>query len=382
MELTELQAMLIEILRRELIGSETEEPTSAMPCPEQIVELYRLSKHHDLAHIVSSFLTRSGWVVEEEIKKKFQRQEMISVFRYEQMKLAYDEICQALEEGQIDYLPLKGSVLRPYYPKESMRTSCDIDILVREPSLEHAVAVLTERGYTCKERHYHDVSLYSPFGTHLELHFHIRENQENLDRVLERAWDYAYPVQGHQYAFRDGFFVFHMLAHMAYHFLSGGCGLRSFMDLWVMQHPMGLDKKQAEALLDEAEILPFAEEMLRLSDICFSGVPKDEMADRLLAYVMNGGVYGSSENQAAMTPEAKTTVTYMTKRVLVPYGVIAMEYPSAKKCPILYPFCLVGRTGRLFFRFVKRSLRKRKIRAEVTHAHLDEATLLRQHLGL
>ncbi len=380
MEKQQLTELLLQMLRAEL--NEEENPAVSLPEGEDLIALFRLAKRHDLAHIASSFLYRQGIAMSEETKRKFQKQEMISVYRYEQMKLAFDGICKALEEKAIDYIPLKGLVIRPYYPKESMRTSCDIDILIREEALESAVSALEAEGYECRERNYHDVSLFSPFGIHLELHFNIQENHEKLDPVLSRAWEYARVEEGHRYMFDEPFFTFHMFAHMAYHFLSGGCGIRSLMDIWVMKHRMGLPDAVAESLLREAEIWQFAEAVTELSEICFSGAPKDDMSDLLLTYLINGGVYGSSENHAAMAPEAKTSVEYMARRVFVPYRVIAMEYPAARKYAILYPFCWMGRTGKLFARFFKRRIRKKQVVDRVTETHLDEAGMIRNRLGL
>ena len=68
------------------------------------------------------------------------------------------------------FLPWKGAVFCKYYPEEWMRTSCDIDVLVRRDGLDGAVAWLTKRyGYVEKERATHDVSLYSMTGIHVEL---------------------------------------------------------------------------------------------------------------------------------------------------------------------------------------------------------------------
>lgn len=121
-----------------------------------------------------------------------------------------------------------------------MRTSCDIDILIYEEDLEVAINSLETKGYRCGERNYHDVSLYSPSKIHLELHFNIQENMDNLDAVLKDAWEYAVPTNTSQYAFSKEFFAFHIFAHMAYHFVSGGCGIRSLLDIWVLKHKMGI----------------------------------------------------------------------------------------------------------------------------------------------
>lgn len=60
----------------------------------------------------------------------------------------YNRICDALESVEISFLPLKGSVLRQYYPEPWMRTSCDIDILVHENDLEKTTEYLVrDLGY-------------------------------------------------------------------------------------------------------------------------------------------------------------------------------------------------------------------------------------------
>ena len=46
------------------------------------------------------------------------------------------ECCNALEKAQIPFVPLKGSVIRKYYPEAWMRTSSDIDVLVHKEDVE------------------------------------------------------------------------------------------------------------------------------------------------------------------------------------------------------------------------------------------------------
>ena len=132
----------------------------------------------------------------------------MSVYRNEQIKYAYNQICDIFNNESIPYIPLKGSVIRPYYPEESMRTSCDIDILVREENLKTAIDALVKKGFKCGERHYHDVSLFSEAHVHLELHFNIQENIDKLDAVLKDAWQYAKLTDGSKYEFTNEFFVF------------------------------------------------------------------------------------------------------------------------------------------------------------------------------
>ncbi len=383
MEVKALQDTFINILRYELNETKLDRDAKAELTPEVISALFSLSKRHDLTHIVSSFLYNNDLLVDEETKLKYSREEIISVYRYEQIRYAYDKICGIFDEADIPYIPLKGSVIRPYYPRESMRTSCDIDILIKEDHLNVAVEALTDKGFICGEKNYHDVSLYSPNKIHLELHFNIQENIDTLDVVLKDAWNYAMPKSGCCYEFTKEFFLFYIFAHMSYHFLSGGCGIRSLMDIWVIEHKMGITYYQAEGLLEAAGIYAFAKEISTLVDACFSNKPKDEFHEALLSYIFNGGVYGSVENNIAIN-NSKPYVTprYIINRIFVPYKDIIIEYPFVKRVPLFYIFCLLHRTVKLFFRFVKRIFKWKGIAKNISVSQVEKSIDIRGRLGL
>ena len=146
---------------------------------EYLKPLYLLAKKHDLAHIIGNALEKLG-VVDEitEGKKRFVLERNLAVFRTETLMAELEVLCAELSKNKIDHIPLKGSVIRKLYPEPWMRTSCDIDVLVHENDIERAENLLCEKlGYTSKgERDYHDISMYSDTGVHLELHFNIKEN--------------------------------------------------------------------------------------------------------------------------------------------------------------------------------------------------------------
>ena len=162
-----------------------------------------------------------------------------------------------------------------------------------------------------------------------------------LDAVLKDAWQYAELVGGSRYAFSREFFVFHMYAHMAYHFLSGGCGIRSLMDIRIMEHRMGADYKCAEKLLKKAGIDTFAREMSGIANRFFS---ERDASDPILSYIWRGGVYGSKKNQLAVQKtRSGSAVSYLWKRIFPQYRVMIISYPVLKKIPILLPFCWLCR---------------------------------------
>lgn len=384
MDENEVQRILIEILYATIHEVENNDLINSKLTPELLLSIYRLAKKHDLAHVVSKFVYSNRIEIDQELQELLKREEIVSVYRHEQMKYAYGKICSAFDETEIAYIPLKGSVIRPYYPYESMRKSCDIDILIHEEDLERALNALEARGFLRGNRGYHDVSLYSPNKILLELHFSIQENRENLDAVLKDAWKYAVLTGGFRYAFSKEFFVFHIFSHMAYHFLSGGCGIRSLLDIWIMEHKMEISYTCAKELLKKAGIYRFAMEMSRLAEQCFTHNNRDVFADSVLNYIFQGGVYGSAENHIAVDKSKNNgSVFYVLRRLFLPYKSMIITYPFLKKIPVLLPVCWVIRwINVLYAGKSKRVVSELSCANNMSAEKIEEVTAICSRLGL
>jgi hypothetical protein len=365
MDEKEVQHIFTEILYVAINEIENPDWLKEKVTPDMLISIYRLAKKHDLAHVVSNFVYRNKIDIDQELRKRLQQEEIMSVYRHQQLKYAYGEICNAFDEAKIPYIPLKGAIVRPYYPYESMRTSCDIDILIREEDIQTAINVLETKQYICGKRNYHDVSLYAPNKIHLELHFNIQENMDNLDAVLKDAWKYSVSAKGTQYTFSKEFFAFYTFAHMAYHFVSGGCGIRSLLDIWVIEHKMGISHLCAKSLLEKAGIYQFASEMSKLADRCFTHNDTDTFSDCVLKYIFKGGVYGSAENRVSVN-KSKTDsfMIYALKRMFPPYKCMVISYPVLKKARYLLPICWVLRWIKAVF-----SGKSKRIVSEISFAN-------------
>lgn len=384
MEVKAVQDIFIKILRSELTETELDDSVKEQITPNAVSFLYSLANRHDLAFAVLSSLHKCGLTNNDEIYAKFHQKAIMSVFRNEQIKYAFAQICDTFNQASIPYIPLKGSVIRPFYPQESMRTSCDIDILIKEDHLADAIDAIVQKGFRCGERNYHDVSLFSQANVHLELHFNIQENIDKLDAVLKDAWRYAELTDGSQYQFTDEFFVFHMFAHMSYHFLSGGCGMKSLMDIWVMEYKMGITYECARELLEKADIYRFAAEISKLANICFSGEAKDEFSDTILSYIFSGGVYGTNTNRVAVQQQQKGgSVKYALSKIFIPYDTIKFHYPILQKYRFLTPIMEVRRWGKLIFcGHLKRTVKELKFNGNISKEEALQTRRLLEKLGL
>ena len=164
-------------------------------------DVMKLASKHDIAHLVALGLLNNN-LADEENKTQLQQIIFRAVYRYGKLNYELMQVCKTLEKAQIPFIPLKGSVIRKYYPEPWMRTSCDIDILVHEKDLRSAISCLVENlKYTEHEQNSHDVSLFSSSGVHLELHYDLVEEgwANSSNAILQKVWDYVSPKNDYQY---------------------------------------------------------------------------------------------------------------------------------------------------------------------------------------
>ena len=287
--------------------------------------LYALSKSHDIAHLVGHALASQGLLGDgDEVCRKFERDEMLAVFRYEKINYELSEVCRVLEEAEISFVPLKGAVMRRYYPDPWMRTSCDIDILVNADELERAAGVLTDGlGYAMQSRSFHDISFNSPSGVHLELHHDLVEDgyAAGSHEILSNAHASAVAREGHRFLgeFDDATFYFYHVAHMAKHVEHGGCGVRPFIDLLILDRLPDRDVEGRDALLERGGLLRFAETARALSRVWLEGEEHTSMTRELGDYILGAGVYGSTENRVAIANSSTgNRFVYLMKRIFLP----------------------------------------------------------------
>jgi len=316
--------------------------------------LYSLATHHDMAHLLGFALSELGLLSDDEISKKFRKAYFVSHHRYLGIEYELNEVKGLLSSEGIVHVPLKGSVIRGYYKEGWMRTSCDIDVLVHKEDIEPAVALLTERlGYTVEKKSFHDVSLFSKGGVNLELHFSLIEssNYKSVVALLGEVWNYAHPSgEGATYILSDDFFYFYHVAHMLKHFVNGGCGVRSFVDLWILDNIQGSDKEGREKLLSSVGIDEFARRSSHLAAIWMQGLSSDEFYDKLARLVIAGGVYGE-EGQSVLIQSTRrgSKFKYLMSRIFMPYEPLSRIFPVLKKHKWLTPVFEVVRWFKLIF---------------------------------
>ena len=359
----EKQKLIFQFLRCGIFGGALSENSKNAVNRENLIEIYNCLHMHDLAHLVAGVLAQNGLKErEEKAYLAFKREMQLVVYRFEGMRYQFERICETLERAQIPYMPLKGAILRGYYPEDWMRTSCDIDVLVSPKHLKDATEALKkELDYREEGEHAHEISLYSEDGVHLELHYELISPDENTQhrKMLENVWDVATLKAGTQYCYElpQTYFYFYILAHTAKHFtITGGCGIRSVVDLYLYAQKHPNVKREATFLLEEGKLCKFADEIEFLGKVWLEGEESTPLADKMTEFIIKGGTYGSASNKvSALQKKEGGRFKYAMNRLFMPYSKLKIVYPVLNKHKYLYPFLTVWRLLKLLFGGTKKS---------------------------
>lgn len=355
-----VEQIMFLLIRSEICDQDIDENIIKKLNPEMLKELYALSLKHDLVHIVASALSKAGALKEDETSEHFRASLMVALYRDSQKEYAISQIEDVLEKSQISYIMLKGSIIRKHYPQSWMRTSCDVDVLIHKNDCEEAISKLCKEGFVrISDSSTHDYNLISPGGVHLELHFTL--TQENgyiaLNEKLKSVWENITTDVNYKYKCRmlNEWFMLYHIAHMSRHFLNGGCGIRPFIDLWLLKKKISYDDEKLNALLQETKLLKFFSQASVLSEVWLESAPHNVLTAQMENYILTGGVYGTSFNVATVkASNGKGKCKSFVEMMFLPRVNLEVLYPRLKKHPTLLPFYQVKR----WFKIIDKNKRK------------------------
>lgn len=266
---------------------------------------------------------------------------------------------QKLEEAGIWYLPLKGAVLKDFYPRFGMREMADNDILVDPQRMTDVRSLMEGLGFSVKEFgfHAHDVYCKPPvsnFEMHKMLFFEpdVKQLAAYYKDVSQRLLkDPDHPCA--RYFSPDDFYLY-LAAHEYKHYTANGTGLRSLADIYVCLHRQMPD---LEWIAREAAKMGFADferENRELALALFDGAPLTPKQETMLEGILADGIYGSIAAGVERTIAAEGKGRYLLHRIFPPMGIMKDRFPAMRKAPVLYPVFWVYRLFRGIFVSKKR----------------------------
>ncbi len=244
-------------------------------------------------------------------------------------------ITKELYKNNVDYILLKGTVTKHFYPDTSMRMMNDVDILYRNKTAKDIESLFGDLGYTQTKSTPKD-AMYLSSNQLVK----VEMQQSLLDdgftdwlKYLNDIWDRCVNKSENEYAMTpEDFYIYHIV-HMAKHFINGGVGLRHMLDTWVIKnHFTELNQNYVEKVLTELSLNTFNHQISSLCNYWFDDYspPNKEDINLLSEFIFANGAFGNigqqSVNESAagkkrkVFPDRKTMANY--------YGDVINKHPS------------------------------------------------------
>jgi len=245
------------------------------------------------------------------------------------------KILNRLEQEHIWYMPLKGALLKDWYPKLGMRQMSDNDILCDKKYRARIKEIMLDMGFRCDhfESGNDDAYFKEPvcnFEMHSELFAvtHVSSLYKYYTAVKERLLKDENNAYGYHFSPED--FYIYITAHEYKHCTEGGTGVRTLLDTYIFMKKFDniLDWSYINAELEKLEITEFEQGNRRLAMKFFSGEKLTKEETERLDYYIFSGTYGSIQNKIDIALENNSKSQYFFRRI----------FPTTDQLKTYWPF--------------------------------------------
>lgn len=274
---------------------------------------------------------------------------------YEQQNQMIEDIKRIFNENKIDFVLLKGSVIRNLYPSYFLRLQGDIDVLVRENDLSKASELLCNNQYTKGHEWFHHIE-FEKNNIILELHHSLFKKDAKWYDYFANPWEHVLNKNQHEYMFEEKYFVMYEIAHLAKHMSGDGAGLRPFIDFYYIFNV----NSDLESIKKEAESIGLDKFLNSIFNVInyFFGLNKTkfnplETLDDYITIIIQSGTHGHSKNSNyyanRMAAKNQSKFKFYMSSLFPSRSIMKKNYPYLNKYPILFPYARICRICRCIF---------------------------------
>ncbi len=272
------------------------------------------------------------------------------------------------DENGIDYMPLKGTILKYIYPKPDMRTMGDADVLIRMEQYNKIEEIMKNQKFSFVKDNINEIVWNKNGILYLELHrYLVAPAHKDLFKLFGDGWKLSKLAESSntRYEMSDEDTYLFLFVHFAKHYRAGGIGIRQAVDLWIYRKSKPkLDEEYLKKTLTKLKMYDFYKNTCGMLETWFEDKPSTEMSDFLTNYIYSSGNFGTSESYATakVVRDSKTKGSiekaFFTKvfgTIFLSYSAMCKKYPILIKLPILLPVMWVVRAFDVVF------IKKKKI---------------------
>lgn len=283
-----------------------------------------------------------------------------------------EQVEAAFEKENIDFMPLKGVVLKTIYPNPEMRAMGDADILIKYEQNEKIERVMEQLGFEFQYESDHEL-VWKKNVVFVELHKSVMTTyNKDFYNYYGSGWTFAKKVADcsrHEMSAED--FYVYIFVHFTKHYRISGIGIKHLLDLWmyVKAHP-DLNWKYIMDELEKMKLSIFHYNIEKTLNVWFNGDCGTEATDLITNIIFDSGQYGSNDvaeiNRALQNGKDSTwgiRFDKIFKNIFLPYQTMKEKYQILKKVPYILPVMWIVRCFDVLFRSnkdIKRYVRKMK----------------------
>ncbi len=310
--------------------------------------LYELAKKHQIENLLFYGMEKCGIKGEGEKWDSFYNAVCKNIYISEIQQYESQRIFAAFEENGIEYMPLKGVLLKSIYEKADMRTMSDLDILIKEVEYLRISKVMRSLGYTEVRESDHELVWTNERFVCVELHKRlIPSYNKDYNAFFGDGWKFAHKSgesQLHRMNAEDEFV--YIFTHFAKHYRDSGVGIKQLLDLWVYKEKNpNIDKEYVISCLKELNLDVFYANICSVLGVWMGCKEHTETTEKITDFIFDSGVYGTSQNMI-MSGEIKDKslekkrgrLCLLARKVFKPLAFMKKRYPVLKHIPILLPF--------------------------------------------
>ena len=269
----------------------------------------------------------------------------------QQMKLA-KQIFALFDQEKIDYMPLKGILLKDLYPRPEMRVMGDIDVLIKTEQYKNIKPIMHQLSFQEFAESDHEL-IWSHNEFHVELHKRlIPSYNEDFYSYFGDGWQLAKKKSATLYAMTDEDMLIYLFTHFAKHYRDGGIGIKQTVDLWLFREKhLDLNEEYIRRELSKLKLCAFYDNVLKTLDVWFSDAPSSDVTDLITNVIFKSGVFGNKSSHVlsqeiratARSGKSTSKAARLINLAFMPYSSMCIKYPFLKRVPILLPVMWVVR---------------------------------------
>ena len=329
---------------------------------EELSFFIELSKLHSLRAIL--FKALESQQVDAKLLKPLEEFYFANLRKGVLFEKERNELFKFLNENQIDFLPLKGIILKDYYLDPNTREFADNDILFAKDD-KKIKDYFVNRGYQVEifRKSNHDVYLKKPFYN-FEMHRALSGETGDNENVVSYFASFIgkAPVkEGYEHYLSKEDFYIYFTAHSYKHFHVSGCGIRTLIDYYLYLKNNELDFNYINQELEKLDLLDFSNNISSLSLKIFDGQELNKEEQEMMLFIASSGTYGTLEHAVDKGVKEKGKFGYFMSRIFPPYSFYKSAYPWAYKTVVLIPVAWFLRCLRVIFKNPKKAKNEIKL---------------------